>query len=658
MKLVTAGLVFAAALSIPCLPGTLGPQTANYTMDVRLDVKHRTISGREVLMWTNTSPDSLTSLWFHLYWNAFANSGTTFMTEAGLSGPDPAGNFRKEDWGWIRVDSIKILKDPALEGFDLTPSLKFEQPDDRNPLDRTVASVGLPRPLAPGETIVLEIRWEGRVPKPVSRTGVINDYYFIGQWFPKIGVYQDGGWNCHQYHRESEFFADYGTYDVTLTLPASFVVGATGRRTALTRNADGTATHRYVQDGVHDFAWTASPRFLEYRQRFEFAPGRTTEVNLLLQPEHRRLKDRYLKAVMSGLKLAAPLLGDYPYDTITCVDPAYRSHSGGMEYPTLFTAGAHFLDPEGSGNPEAVTIHEFGHSYFYGLLGSNEFEHPWLDEGFATFFESKVSNLAYGPWTYTRTYFGIPVLFRGVRIPLEASGISEVRRSAVRDVLQRRAWEFQDGTSYGANSYQKGEVMLRTLERLLGEKAFAALLRDYSLGRWFTHPRPEDFYAVVSRHAGRDLSPLLDQFLHGSGVCDYALSRIDSRRLRTVRGFVGENYRNDWNAGRAEAAFESEVLVERRGEIRLPVDVWVKFEDGRTVRETWDGEYLWKRFRYEGPSQVVQAVVDPGFKLVADINRTNNSLSRKPNRLAPWKWTVEWLGWLQHALEFFAIFGG
>ncbi|MCJ7612277.1 MAG: M1 family metallopeptidase [Candidatus Aminicenantes bacterium] len=657
-KLWPAGVAMFLALSLSSRSDTLCPQVANYTMDVRLDTARKVITGREVLMWTNTSPDTLKSLWFHLYWNAFANNATTFMTEGGASRQDPVRHFKKEDWGWIRVDSIKILKDPALEGFDLKPGLTFQHPDDINDMDRTVASVDLPRPMAPGETIVLEIRWEGQVPRPISRTGVINDYYFLGQWFPKIGVYLDGRWNCHQFHGSSEFFADYGTYDVRLTLPASFVVGATGRRLELTRNADGTACHRFTQDSVHDFAWTASPRFLEYHQRFDFAPGRSAEIILLLQPEHRRLKERYLKAVMSALKQASLLLGDYPYETITCVDPAYNSRSGGMEYPTIFTAGAGFLDPEGSGDPEAVTIHEFGHGYFYGLVGSNEFENPWMDEGFATFLESKIYDLAYGPRTYTRTYFGIPVLFRGVTIPIESSGISDVRRTAGRDVMQRYAWHFRDAESYDANSYAKGEIMLRTLERLLGEKAFAAMMRDYSRSNWFGHPRPKDFYETVSRHAGRDMSGLLDQFIYGAGVCDYAVGRIDNRHPQPLRGWLdGKLLENTPLPGSAQA-FESEVVVQRLGDIRIPVDVLVKFEGGRTLRETWDGQYLWKRFRYRGRAPIIQAVVDPDFKLVADINRTNNSLSREPNGLAPWKWTVHWLGWLQHALEFFVIFGG
>lgn len=236
------GFVLLAAWPAAVFGQGLSARTANYSMDVRLDTARHMISGREILTWTNTSSDTLPELWFHLYWNAFANNASTFMRE---SRRDPAArlpDFDKEEWGYSRVEAMRILGDPAFKGFDLKPSLTFRHPDDGNELDRTVFSVKLPKPLAPGETITLEIEWQGRIPAPLARAGVIGDYYFIAQWFPKIGVYLNGKWNCHQYHETSEFFADYGFYDVSLTLPAGFVVGATGRRVELA----GTGTERLV----------------------------------------------------------------------------------------------------------------------------------------------------------------------------------------------------------------------------------------------------------------------------------------------------------------------------------------------------------------------------------------------------------------------------
>lgn len=623
-------------------------------MDVRLNTQNNTIKATEILSWTNDTRSSTSQLWFHLYWNAFQNNMSTFLIEGARRGRSFSG-FKKEDWGYCRVESIKIKTNRFFEEYDLMPFMEFQYPDDGNLFDQTVYAVTLPRAVMPGQTIQLEIEFESKIPRPISRTGVFKEYYFIAQWFPKVGVFQDGRWNCHQYHSSSEYFADYGTYDVKITLPSSYIIGATGEHREKIDNGNGTATHHFHQHSVHDFAWTASPRFLEYRENFEFTPGKSTEITLLLQPQHSRLKGRYMNAVKNAIKYCSLLYGDYPYSTATCVDPAFNSRSGGMEYPTLFTGGAYFLTWRGIPRPEGVTIHEFGHGYFYGLVGSNEFENAWMDEGFTSFLDTEVYYMAYGEPLFNRTYFGIPVTFKNVKIPIESDGISRHRLTYNMDEMQRFAWEFQEGGSYGANSYSKASLMLRTLKRFLGKDLFARMIKSYSQRFWFKHPRPEDFYSVVSEFAGKDMSWFLDQFIYGAEKLDYAIGRISSRKAPQAEGwFDGEYIRRDIRDNR----YKSEVLVRRLGEVKLPVEVLVVFEDGEEIRETWDGQYRWKKFSYQKSARVAKAVVDPDFKLVLDINRTNNSMMRKPNRLAPLKWVSHWMIWLQHALEFFTILGG
>jgi hypothetical protein len=408
---------------------------------------------------------------------------------------------------------------------------------------------------------------------------------------------------------------------------------------------------------VHDFAWTASPHLLEYKEDFEFAPGKRTEITLLLQPYHKNLKDRYMHAVKNAIKYSSLFYGDYPYTTATCVDPAYNSRSGGMEYPTFFTGGAYFITRKGISSPEEVTIHEFGHGYFYGLIGSNEFENAWMDEGFTSFLDSEVYYAAYGDPVYSKRYFGIPFIFKGVNIPIESEGISSHRQTWDRDAMQRFAWKFMEG-SYGANSYSKAELMLRTLKRYMGEEIFGNMIRSYSQRWWFKHPKPQDFYDVVSEFADQDMSWFLDQFVYGYGKLDYAIDSLSSERPKKQRGWFNGEYREAGSEGRDVKIYQSEVLVRRLGEVKIPVEVLVIFEDGSEIREQWDGDYRWKKFRYSRPNRVSRAVVDPEFKLVIDVNRTNNSMARKPNKVAPIKWTSRWLIWLQHAMEFFTLFGG
>ncbi len=631
-------------------------QIASYTMNVYLDTKNNFIKGEELLSWTNNTQTPVQELWFHLYWNAFQNNMSTFLREA-REGTNIA-DFKKDDWGFCHIQSIKIVQNSSFEEYNLIPWMEYRHPDDENLYDQTVLSVTLPHPVEPGQTIMINIDFKSKVPRPIDRTGVWKDYYFIAQWFPKIGVYQNGQWNCHQYHADSEYFADYGTYDVKITLPSSYIVGATGEHREKIDNGDGTTTHHFYQHSVHDFAWTASSRFLEYKENYEFSPGKSTEITLLLQPHHKKLKKRYLAAIKNALKYCSLFFGDYPYSTVTCVDPAYNSRSGGMEYPTFFTGDAYFLSKKGIPSPEEVTIHEFGHNYFYGLVGSNEFENPWMDEGFTSFLDTEIYYAAYGQPLYYKMYFGLPVTFQEVKIPIESEEISSHRLTYNLDNMQHFAWQFMSEDSYVANSYAKAELMLRTLQRYMGKELFSQMIKAYSQRFWFKHPRPADFYQTVSEFAGQDMNWFLDQFIYGSEKLDYAIDSLSCHHPAQPRGWFEGKYREGSRPQSLESIFESEVIVRRLGGVKIPVDVLAVFEDGKKVKKKWDGQYRWKKFSFKYPFKIKKAVVDPDFKLVLDINRTNNSRMRKANLLAPWKWMSNWLIWLQHALEMFTIFGG
>lgn len=655
--LTTASAVLVFVLGLEAADIPFCKQTANYTMNVSLDTEAKTITAAEFITWTNDTDQSTDELWFHLYWNAFQNNQSTFVRESlnrGRRMPD----LSQDDWGYCLVKSIKLHQGAVNEVHDLRPTLSFRHPDDDNTLDQTVFSVRLPTPVEPGQTVQIEIEFEAKIPKPFSRTGVYKEYYFIAQWFPKLGVFLDGRWNCHQYHAASEYFADYGTYDIRITVPSAYIVGATGEHREKKNNGDGTTTHRFIQHSVHDFAWTASPHFLEFKEEYEFVPEKSVEITLLLQPYHKHLLPRYMNAIKNALTSCSLWYGDYPYTTVTCVDPAYNSRSGGMEYPTFFTGGAYFISPASIARPEGVTIHEFGHGYFYGLIGTNEFENPWMDEGFTSFLDTEVYYAAYGEPAYSRTFFGIPVAFNEVRIPIEADGISAHRQTFDRDVMQRYAWQFMEGESYGANSYSKAELMLRTLKRFLGQETYARLIKAYGERFWFKHPKPKDFFDVVSEFAGQDMSWFFDQIVYGSGKVDYAVERILNRRPSRPQGLFEGEYRKPNKPESEETAYVSEILIRRKGEVKIPVEVLIRFEGGLSVRETWDGQYRWTKLTYTSPFRVLSAVVDPEFKLVLDTNRTNNSRTIKPQRMAPFKWTSRWLVWLQHALEVFAILGG
>ena len=288
----------------PVVPTTQArsPRNASYAINVRLDPASRTLKGDELLTWRNITTTPATSLRFHLYYNAWRNTASTWIREHRLTGADQLESRPQADWGWIDVTSLRLI---AADGTptDLTSNLRFIAPDDGNQEDATVGEVPLAVPVQPGQTVNVQIAWSSRVPRTFARTGVVGDFYFLAQWFPKIGVLESDGWNCHQFHAGTEFFSDFGVYDVRLTVPNGWIVGATGRERARRDEGDGTTTHNYYAEDVHDFAWTTSPDYVERTATFEDARLPAVSMRLLLQPEHVSQAERHFQATRATLKL-------------------------------------------------------------------------------------------------------------------------------------------------------------------------------------------------------------------------------------------------------------------------------------------------------------------------------------------------------------------
>jgi hypothetical protein len=636
-------------------PGARSPRNASYAIDVRLDHASRSLTGRAVLTWRNISSAATSELQFHLYYNAWRNTRSTWMREAALGrragGPPPAD----ADWGWIDVTSVQLITGESRP-VDLNSRRRFISPDDGNPDDRTVMQVMLPTPVLPGETVNVEVAWSSRIPRPFSRTGAVGSYYFLAQWFPKVGVLEDGGWNCHQFHAGTEFYADYGVYDVQMTVARGWVLGATGLERGRRDNADGTTTFTYHGEDVHDFAWTTSPDYQEHKARFEHPTLPPVEMRLLLQPEHAGQESRHFDATRTALRYYGEWFGPYPYGHITIIDPAWQSHAGGMEYPTLFTAGSRWLAPSRVMDPEGVTIHEAGHQFWYAIVGNNEFEHAWMDEGFNTFSTGRATeaNPAYRVNYYARRYFGgfVPWVFNDITISREVdeNGLSGYRASAKSDTPATPSYLYYPGTG-GGLSYSKTALWLHTLERYLGWPLFQRVLATH-FDRWkFRHPGPQDFFAIVNEVTGRDLTWYFDQVHRSSNVFDYGIDLVQSVPTGGA-GFVERDGKIERiSPTAAPAMFRTTVIVRRHGEALFPVDVHVVFRNGERVKEQWTGRDRWKAFTYDRPVQADYAVVDPARTLLLDINYTNNSYTTRPQAdAAAERWMLKWMVWLQDAL--------
>ncbi|MEJ2086178.1 MAG: M1 family metallopeptidase [Acidobacteriota bacterium] len=469
------------------------PRNANYTIQVRLDAEAKTLAGRQIVEWRNIQDRSTDELWLHLYWNAWRNNRSTWMLEDRIrERSDLGGVISETDWGWIEIEKILLCSEDGEE-VDLGPSLRFAAPDDGNREDRTVAVVDLPEPVLPGASIKIEIFWRAKIPRTFARTGFRGDFFFIAHWFPKLGVFEGSGWNCHQYHASTEYFSDYGVYDVSITAPREFVIGATGTEVETVDAGDDTATHRFVQEDVHAFTWTASPDFIVLSDRFESAHLPGVDLTLLIQPEHLAQSERHFRATKVALDRYGRWYGPYPYPHLTIVDPAWGSGAGGMEYPTLFTAGTRIFNPFGGGSPESVTIHEAGHQFWYALVGNNEFEHAWLDEGINTFSTSRALVDEYGPRSYVHRFFAPIGTKAGGFLPLILEGFSYGRSIYGNRLGRYRSLatiDRQDTASFryypaaaGSLSYSKTALWLGTLERYSREASIRTLDRRISSRR-------------------------------------------------------------------------------------------------------------------------------------------------------------------------------
>ncbi len=733
----TPGAAPARSVASVEVPGN----RVDYVIEARVDTAEMRLSGRETVRFTNRTKVATTELWFHLYWNAFATNRSTHLVESG-------GKLRGVDidsgWGWQRVTAL------SAGGVDVLATLTIETPDDDNPDDRSVVRCTLPREVAPGETLEVEVAWEAQIPRVRRRTGHKGDFLFIAQWFPKLGVFEgERGWNCHQFHAPTEFFSDYGTYEVTLDLPAEYEgkIGTSGVAAEPPTRTGERVRARFVAPAmtdrervdatgrtpwVHDFAWTADPdfevrsrtfHFNEWRARFDTEAAevqaalgadknlslRNVDVTVLIQPERERQWERHYEATCAALYFYGLWFGEYPFSHITVVDPAWgASAAGGMEYPTIFTGGTRLFTTPRMHSPEGVVVHEAGHQFWYGLVANNEFESGWLDEGFNSFSDSETMARAFGRSSETTWYSalpiervapvpgladsGVPAALAARRIPLpwvdwdlvplQVGGAAEwwrdqplltfVRETSdprendrtraltdpARDPLDTVGFRHLDQRSYAQNSYPRTAVSLRSLCGLVGRERFLQGMRHYAETWRYRHPTPQDFFDAFCAGAKVDVRWYFEEVFRGTGTLDWSVS-VEQARKKDALGFAQADARAEWievpkvvRGEGEEAPWRATVTLLRRGELRLPVEVELSFDDGTRERREWtreaQGEQRWWKLEYEGARKLAAVRVDPEHRYQLDVDRSNDAWHAEEDELAPWRWSERAFSrWLQ-----------
>lgn len=605
---------------------TLSVRVVAYQIDARLDPAKKTIDATEALTYHNLTGQPQQTFPFHLYLNAFQPK-STFMTEVrmgGTRGTGPEQGWDPKHYGAIEVRSLTV------DGIgDLTGQMQFIQPDDHNADDHTVFQVTLPKPAPPNALVTFRMVFHDELPEVVERTGYKRDFFMVGQWFPKVGVWWHGAWNCHQFHATTEFFADFGTFNVKVTVPRNYILGAAGGEVSGEDNPDGTRTVTYHAEDTHDFSWTASRGFKEVEESWS-GPNGPVKIHLLMSPGHLGQAERYLQCVKGTLEIFNRWYGVYPYDRITVVDPPEGAlDAGGMEYPTLITGGSSWFEPRGIREVEVVTEHEFGHQYWYGMVATNEFEEAWLDEGINSYTEAKVMDALYGQGRSAIDLWGA-TLDDAELLRLEYVSDADT------DPLSRFPYQFMSSGSYGGVTYGKTATVLLTLEGVVGEDVMRNAMHTYFERYRFTHPTGTDFLRTIQDTYGQDLSWYFDQAVSGTNVLDY--------EVREVRSDRADWYvKNPPPEKSGQTLYRDTVLVHRKGDFILPVETEVRFDDGETVREKWDGHDRWIRYEYMKKAEITSAEVDPDHLVLLDKDFFNNSYTASPHKGATHKFETYWL---------------
>jgi hypothetical protein len=607
-----ASAIPLSAQMSPLLPSQKAPlsdRVLAYQIDAKYNPQNHSLDAQETLTWTNYTGQPQDHLPFHLYLNAFQPKST--FTREGFEGGNRdvkiGAKWEEKKFG------EDVLKSFEVVGMgDLTGNLHFIHPDDDNAEDKTVVEVQLPRPVAPNESITFKIAFHDQFPEVVARSGYKRDFLLAGQWFPKIGVWWKNAWNCHQYHATTEFFADFGTFDVKVTLPSNFNVGATGVQVAENANSDGTKTLEFKAEDVHDFAWTADPGTKIVEDSVTISSG-TVKIRLLMQPGHMASAPRYIDALKGTMKKFDEWIGPYPYSQITVVDPPHGGGpAGGMEYPTFITADTTWWIPNGMKLPEGVVEHEFGHQYWYAMVATNEFEEAWLDEGINQYTECKIMDALYGRDTDFLNTRVATASERNLAL-FVYMGVAEL------DPMTRFGWKFLDSNSYGGITYDKTALVLLTLEHLIGEQKVRQAQHVYFERYRFKHPTRDDFMNTVNEVAGQNLDWYWNQAVRGTQVLDYRVLSAGSERA----DWADKNALKKEKKGETE--YISNVVVHRKGDFIFPVTLEVKFDNGETVREQWDGQDRWHRFTWQKKAKLASAQIDPEDAILLDRDHFNNS---------------------------------
>lgn len=606
MKYILSGCLtlFMVAFATAQRSSGYWQQQVDYKMEIDMDVNDYQYKGKQVLTYTNNSPDTLNRVFYHLYFNAFQPGSEMDVRSRTIEDPDGRVGDRISK---LAPDEIGYIK-PTLLSQDGAP-VQYE-------VAGTVLEVVLDKPILPGTSTTFNMEWDAQVPVQIRRSGRNNAEgvaLSMTQWYPKLAEYDFQGWHADPYIGR-EFHGVWGDYDVKITIDKEYTIGGSGylqnpekighgyggEGMEPKKGKKGKLTWHFVAPKVHDFTWAADDEYIH--DAVEGPNGVTLHFLYKNNPEIIENWKNLQPKTVELLKFFNENIGQYPYKQYSVI----QGGDGGMEYAmcTLITGERKFESLVG------VTSHELAHSWFQFLLATNEAKHEWMDEGFTSYISSEAMNVVMeenNPNPHSGSYRGYAFL--------ALSGKEQPQST--------HADRYASNRAYGITAYSKGAVFLAQLGYIIGEENLQKTLKRYYDEWAFKHPTPNDFIRIAEKVSGMELDWYLTDWTQTTNTIDYGIKDVSEEGNKTT------------------------VTLERIGLMPMPIDLYVTYEDGtqesfyiplqmargekpnpyptlkRTVADDWAWAYPTYTLEIENGKTIKTMMIDATQRM-ADINPENN----------------------------------
>lgn len=587
-------------------------QKVNYNINVDVNVKTNQFTGTENITYWNNSPDTLKKLFIHTYWNAFQPNSMMDVRSREL-GKTVLGTTKSgqevRDWDGRVKDRISHLK-PDEIGYQRVKFVKINGVSQKLIEHETILEVDLSKPILPKSSSKIDIDFNAQVPLQVRRSGRDNEEgvrYSMSQWYPKIVEYDYQGWNANPYIAR-EFYGVWGAYNVTINLDPTYLVAGTGTiqnpnevgfgygtGTGVVKN--GVKTWKFAADNVHDFVWAADPDYKLIKRQPKNGPllyivFKQKDANT------EKLWNIMADTVAYAYPYIAKTFGPYPYKNYSFI----QGGDGGMEYPMATLI---------KGNGIGTALHEWMHSWYQGMMGSNESLYPFMDEGGATYAESRITG-----WLHHDSMWYLPPYLSYYRLV----------KSGLEEPMTTHSDHYNTNFAYGQAAYSKGGVWYEQLSYIIGNENMDKFLLEYYKQWHFKHPNPNDFIRVAEEVSGLELQWYNQYWIGTTKTIDYGIGDIKQE--------------ND----------SSLVTIKRIGKMPMPLDILVTYKDGskewhyipleltygakpaeadhadRIIEKEWpwtNPETTIKLSKQVGSISSIE--IDPSQRM-ADVDRTNNKL--------------------------------